>query len=90
MKSRIPKRSDNLASVTFNADTMAFYQGSEEILNFDAVARRWKLSASVEVHCADAEGNVTTLNLLAGSLSTRIQDMEDHYVEIKQTIDGFL
>ena len=24
-------RSDNLASVTFNADTMAFYQGSEEI-----------------------------------------------------------
>lgn len=83
------KRSDNLASVTFNADTMAFYQGSEEILYFDAVARKWKLSASVEVHCADAEGNDTTLNLLAGGLSTRIQDTEDHYVEIKQTIDGF-
>ena len=82
-------RSDNLASVTFNADTMAFYQGSEEILYFDAVARKWKLSASVEIHCADDKGNDTTLNLLASGLSTRIQDAEDNYVEIKQTIDGF-
>ena len=68
---------------------MAFYQGSEEILYFDAAARKWKLSASVEVHCADDKGNDTTLNLLASGLSTRIQDTEDHYVEIKQTIDGF-
>lgn len=82
-------RADKLASVTFNADTMAFYQRNEEILYFDAAARKWKLSAAVEVHCADDEGNDTTLNLLANGMSTRIQDAEDHYVEIKQTIDGF-
>lgn len=81
-------RSDKLASVTFNADKMAFYQGSEEILYFDAVARKWKLSASVEIHCADEKGNDTTLTLLAGGLNTRIQDADNHYLEIKQTLDG--
>ena len=82
-------RDDSLAKVVFNADKMAFYQGNEEILYFDAAARKWKMAAAMEVHVSDGEGGETTMNALADGLTTRIQDADNHYVEIKQTIDGF-
>lgn len=82
-------RSDGNGSVVFNSDTMAFYQNGEEVLYFDAKAKKWKLSASMEIRCNDGSGKETTLDLLASGLSTRIQDNNDRYVEIKQTIDGF-
>lgn len=81
-------RGDGNARVVFNADKMAFYQGNEEILYFDPVEKKWKMSASVEVHVSDGEGKDTTLSILADGLSTRIQDAEDHYIEIKETVDG--
>lgn len=82
-------RNDGNGSVVFNSDTMAFYQNGEEVLYFDAKAKKWKLSAAMEVRCNDGSGKETTLDLLASGLSTRIQDNNDRYVEIKQTIDGF-
>ena len=81
-------RNDGNARVVFNADKMAFYQGEEEILYFDPVEKKWKMSASVEVHVSDPSGADTTLKVLADGLSTRIQDAEDHYIEIQETIDG--
>lgn len=81
-------RGDGNARVVFNADKMAFYQGNEEVLYFDPVEKKWKLSASVEVHVSDDSGKDTTLNVFADGLSTRIQDAEDHYIEIKETVDG--
>lgn len=81
-------RNDGNAKVVFNADKMAFYQGEEEILYFDPIEKKWKLSASVEVHVSDSSGADTTLQVLAQGLSTRIQDAENHYIEIKETVDG--
>lgn len=82
-------RNDGNGSVVFNGDTMAFYQNGEEVLYFDAKAKKWKLSAAMEIRCSDGNGKETTLDLLASGFSTRIQDNNDRYVEIKQTIDGF-
>ncbi len=81
-------RGDGDAKVVFNADKMAFYQGGTEVLFFDPVARKWKMSASAEVYVSDSEGNETTIKALADGLTTRIEDADNHYIEIKQTLDG--
>ena len=81
-------REDGNARVVFNADKMAFYQGNEEILYFDPVEKKWKMSASMEVYVSDGAGKDTTLSVFADGLSTKIQDAEDHYIEIKETVDG--
>lgn len=82
-------RLDGNARMVLNADKMAFYQGNDEVLYFDPVARKWKLSSEVEVHVSDSSGTDSTISALADSLTSRIQDADNHYIEIKQTIDGF-
>jgi len=82
-------RDDGLGKVELNADKMAFSQGSEEVLYFDAAAKKWKMSSEFEIHVSDGAGGETTMNALADGLTTRIQDANNHYVEISQTIDGF-
>lgn len=81
-------RNDGNGSVVFNGDTMAFYQNGEEVLFFDAKAKKWKLSAAMEIRCRDEKGNETSLDLLSSGLSSRIEDNNNHYLEIKQTLDG--
>ena len=81
-------RGDNDAKLIFNADKMAFYQGNEEVLFFDPVARKWKMSSAVEVHVTDSEGNDTTMKALSDGMYTRIEDANNHFIEISETING--
>jgi len=81
-------RGDNDAKLIFNADKMAFYQGNEEVLYFDPVARKWKMSAAVELHVTDNEGNDTTMKALSDGMYTRIEDANNHFIEISETING--
>ncbi|MDD3337817.1 MAG: hypothetical protein PHS82_03060 [Lachnospiraceae bacterium] len=76
------------AKVTFNADTMAFYQNGEAVLYFDAAARTWKMSASMEIEVKGDEGASTTLSLLADSLNASVKSLTKGYLEVKGTADG--
>ena len=46
------------------------------------------MSASVELHVTDNEGNDTTMKALSDGMYTRIEDANNHFIEISETING--
>lgn len=64
------------AKVIFNADEMAFYQGSRQVLYFDAESGHWKMSGTIEIE---------TLN---SSNTTTISDINGRTLTIEETVDG--
>lgn len=64
------------AKVVFNADEMAFYQGSRQILYFDAESGHWKMSGSIEIETLNSS-NITT-----------ISDINGRTLTIEETVDG--
>lgn len=65
-----------VAKVQFNADEMAFYQGSRQILYFDAQTGHWRMSGSIEIETLNSS-NITT-----------ISDINGRTLTIEETIDG--
>lgn len=64
------------AKVVFNADEISFYQGSKQILYFDAQSGHWKMSGSIEIE---------TLN---DTNTTTISDINGRTITIEETVDG--
>lgn len=76
------------AKVTFNADEMAFYQGNTQVLFFDAVNGKWKISADMEVMVKNADGSTTGLNVLAQGLTASVSDVNGRTLALELTVDG--
>lgn len=76
------------ARVTFNADEMAFYQGNEQVLFFDAAERQWRLSAAMDVQVENADGSYSNLNVLSQGLSAEIKDVNGRTLTVETTING--
>ncbi len=76
------------ARVTFNADEMAFYQGSKQVLFFDAENQTWKMSAEMEVMVENADGSTSELNVLARGWTSQIRDVNGRTLKMEATVNG--